>query len=87
MSKIKLHKNDDIVILTLDHVDYIAVLDDSVSPYTKYPEDKPCSPEESKWTVTEDESVTVNVNENIEDGYSRMFSSIVGPRPRNIVRR
>lgn len=82
-----LRRNDDITILELDGHDYIAVVNYSSSPFTKYPEDKPCSPDSSLWTVTADESVQVDVNDNIEDGFTNFFARIVGPRPKNLYKR
>lgn len=87
MSKMNLRRNDDITILSLGDHDYIAVVNNSSSPYTKYPEDKSVDPIETLWMVTEDESVNVDVNDNIEDGFTNFFARIVGPRPKNIYKR
>lgn len=87
MSKMNLRRSDDITILELGGHDYIAVVNNSSTPYTKFPEDKSVSPTETLWTVTEDESVNVDVNDNIEDGFTNFFARIVGPRPKNLYKR
>lgn len=87
MSKMNLRRNDDITILSLNGADYLAIVNNSSSPYTKYPEDKTCSPTEELFTVTNDEAVQVDVNDNIEDAFSHFFARIVGPRPKNIYKR
>jgi hypothetical protein len=87
MSKIKMLKNDDVVILTCGGADYIRVITTPTSPYTIFPGANTVIPGVELWRCTADEDVTIDVNKYIRDNSNLDYYAIVGPRPRNIVRR
>jgi hypothetical protein len=87
MSKIKLLTNDNLIILTCGGVDYIKVVTTPTSPYTIFPGANGVTPGVELWKCTADEYVNIDVNKYIRDNANLDYYAIVGPRPRNIVRR
>ena len=80
-------KGQDIVILLHGGNEYIQVVDDSISDYTLMPEDVVVVAKETLWTVKDDEHCNTSTTQYIQDGNDVPYYRVVGPRPRNIVKR
>ena len=87
MSKLKIPANQDIVILTLGGYDYIQKTTNSFNPYVLFPGANGVTPGKELWGSTVDTECEIDESKYIRDNSNVNFYSIVGPRPRNIVRR
>lgn len=84
----RLQQNDEIAILTLGGEDFIAVCPPDPKPvYILNPGSNQVHPGVELYTMKEDEIVNISSDKTILDGNNNTYFSIVGPRPRNIVRR
>lgn len=81
----QLIKGQEIAILTLQSVDFIAVVTTPQPPYIY--NGSAVNPVVTLWDVKDKELVTVDPNDFIEDANDIIYQRIVGARPRNIVRR
>jgi hypothetical protein len=79
--------HDDIVILTLGGTDYIKAVNNAVAPYALFPGGNGVTPGKELWEAEQATSCEVDETKFIRDNANYQYASIVGPRPRNIVRR
>ena len=87
MAKMTFQKNDDIVILTLGGIDYIQQIANSFAPYVLFPGANGVTPGKELWLAKEDTECEIDQSRYIRDNANVQYSAIVGPRPKNIVRR
>jgi len=87
MTKMNFKKDDDIVILVLNGKDYIQQHTNASAPFTLQPGSVPVSPTVELWVATADTSCKVDTTDYIDDAATVSHYAIVGPRPRNIIRR
>jgi hypothetical protein len=82
-------KGQKIVLLKVGTVDYIQIQDQPLSPYTHLPSGNAVTPTVYLATMTKDETIVVDPTDYITDSNSPtvVYPKIVGPRPKNIVRR
>jgi len=80
-------KDDDIVILLLNGKNYIQQHTNASAPFTLQPGGSSVSPTVELWVATAATSCQVDTSNYIDDSASVSHYEIVGPRPRNIVRR
>ena len=87
MSKPKIASNQDLVILTLGGTDYIQKSTNSFNPYVLFPGANGVTPGKELWVSNAETECEIDESKYIRDNSNVNFYSIVGPRPRNIVRR
>ena len=86
-TKINFAAHDDIVILTLGGTDYIKQITNAYSPYVLFPGANGVTPGKELLEAEQNTSCEVDTARYIRDNANNEYSAIVGPRPRNIVRR
>lgn len=82
-------RNSKIAILKLNNSDYIENCEIPTAPFTHQPSGLTVNPLVELFTMTKDEAVTLDPTQTIVDSSSPVitYQKIVGPRPKNIVKR
>lgn len=89
MSTLNLLKLQKIAILKIGTTEYIQVVETPVPNYTHQPSNTMATPTVFLLQMSADESITIDPTDYINDSNNPVISypKIVGPRPKNIVRR
>ena len=84
----RLQNRQDIAIVTLGGVDFLSTCPPDPRPvYVLYPGANQVHPNVELYTMTDDEIVNIDDDDNIQDGNGNTYSRLISPRPKNIIRR